>query len=399
MKQFDRTIRYSLIQSFYWMAFAAVMSFSGVYLLGCGFTNSLIGLIVAFCGLISAFGQTAIAGYIDRTGGSKLKPTLFLLLGILLALSVISLLLTANAPFIAGIFFSVEVALLQIVLPLVNSLAVGLEPAEGATNFGVARGLGSLAYAAAAALLGSWAAIWGVKSIPAALIVIYGLLLVSVFIFQYHSAANKNSTKNETLNNTSQNKTAPSASGSFLGRYPRFALLLAGAMCVYISHSLINSYAIQIMNTKGWDSVVMGNAAAIAAVSELPLMFCFAFLTKKKPVSFWLRISGIAFFLKTFFTLLSGSIAMFYGIQVIQMFGWAIISVASVAYVDKLLPAEDAVKGQSYFTMSYTAATVIAGLMGSAMIDRFGMNPVLVIGSVLAGIGAVIMFIFVENVE
>ena len=46
-KSKNLTGSYSCIQALYWMYFAAVMSFSGFFLLGGGFSNTQIGIIAA----------------------------------------------------------------------------------------------------------------------------------------------------------------------------------------------------------------------------------------------------------------------------------------------------------------------------------------------------------------
>ena len=42
---------YAFIQGLYWMNFAAIMGYSGFYLLGSGFSNTEIGIIIAIAGI------------------------------------------------------------------------------------------------------------------------------------------------------------------------------------------------------------------------------------------------------------------------------------------------------------------------------------------------------------
>ena len=50
-KSKNLTGSYSCIQALYWMYFAAIMSFSGFFLLGGGFSNTQIGIIAAVAGI------------------------------------------------------------------------------------------------------------------------------------------------------------------------------------------------------------------------------------------------------------------------------------------------------------------------------------------------------------
>ena len=51
-KSKNLTPSYAVIQGLYWMYFAAIMSFSGFFLLSGGFTNTQIGILAAIAGLL-----------------------------------------------------------------------------------------------------------------------------------------------------------------------------------------------------------------------------------------------------------------------------------------------------------------------------------------------------------
>ena len=51
---------YAFIQGVYWMNFAAIMGYSGFYLLGSGFSNTEIGIIIAIAGILSAVLQPVL---------------------------------------------------------------------------------------------------------------------------------------------------------------------------------------------------------------------------------------------------------------------------------------------------------------------------------------------------
>ena len=72
-KQKNLTRPYACIQALYWMYFAAIMSFSGFFLLDGGFSNTQIGIIAAAAGIISALLQPVLASYADRPDSPSLK--------------------------------------------------------------------------------------------------------------------------------------------------------------------------------------------------------------------------------------------------------------------------------------------------------------------------------------
>ena len=64
------------------------------------------------------------------------------------------------------------------------------------------------------------------------------------------------------------------------------------------------------------------------------------------------RVILIPFFV---FFMLAPNMTVFYGIQIFQMLGWGLMAAASVYYVNSIMDAEDAIKGQAYITMTYLA--------------------------------------------
>ena len=78
-KSKNLTPSYAVIQGLYWMYFAAIMSFSGFFLLSGGFTNTQIGILAAIAGLLSAVLQPVLAGYADQPQSPSLKKLIQML--------------------------------------------------------------------------------------------------------------------------------------------------------------------------------------------------------------------------------------------------------------------------------------------------------------------------------
>lgn len=381
------TVKYALVQGVYWMNFAAVMGFTSLYLLGAGFNNTQIGWVIAAAGLISAVLQPAVASFADQPGSPSLKKILCVLSLVTLGMGVM-LLVFKNSLLLTGLFYGGTITLLQLLTPLVNSLGMESINQGKNVNFGVSRGMGSVAYAAAAYVLGLLVAKAGAGCVPFTIAAGFAAFLAVLFVFPFQKKAG------------GQVKSAQAAAlspAAFFGRYKRFGIVLIGCTLLYISHVLLNSFTFQIVESKGGTSAEMGGAMAMASLLELPVMFFFGYMLKKVRCDVWFRISGIFFMLKTLGTLLAPGIAMFYGIQVLQMGGWALITVSSVYYVNSVMEKEDAIKGQAYFTMTYTLGSVLGALLGGALIDRAGVNAMLGFGTAAAFAGMVILLIATEK--
>lgn len=379
-KKCSLTVPYAYLQGFYWMSFASIMGFSSIYLLDAGFSNTQIGLLIAAAGIISAILQPMLATYADKADSPSLKRIIFVISVLLLGLSVLLLLLHHRSLALTGLFYGACITLLQLTTPLVNSLGMESINQGKALNFGVSRGMGSVAYAIAAYLLGIIADKTGALTVPVSMIVIFLLFLFFLFRFPFVKVPK-----------TGTEKKASSNPVAFFQKYKRFGIVLIGCVLLYIGHVLLNSFTFQIVESKGGGSSEMGFAMAAASLIELPTMFLFVYMVKKVRCDIWFRISGIFFMLKTLGTLLAPSILPFYFVQIFQMGGWALITVSSVYYVNSIMEEQDAIKGQAYITMTYTLGSVLGALIGGSLIDMAGVNAMLTFATAASAIGMVIL--------
>ena len=386
------TLSYSMIQSFFWMNFAAIMGFSSIYLLSCGITNTQIGMIIAAAGIISAILQPVVASYADRPSSASLRRIVAVICLIILSVNACILLLYHRSVVLTGLLYGCSITLLQLMLPLVNSLGTESMNQGRKLNWGIARGMGSLVYAIIAYLLGIIVENTTARSVPVSIVIGFILMFVSVVTFPFRKTSSDAAAAPE--------KTGSSGSGSpaaFFRKYRRFSMVLSGTTLVYISHILLNNFTFQIVQSKGGGSPEMGFSMALAACIELPTLFLFSRMVKKVRCDIWFRLCGIFFALKAIGTLLAPNIPGFYGVQFLQMLGWALMTVASVYYVNAIMEKEDAIKGQAYMTMTYTFGSVLGALIGGWLIDAAGVNAMLIFASACAVIGAVIMLILSEK--
>ena len=379
----NRTFGYASIQTFFWMCYASVMGFASMFLLDRGFDNSRVGILIAAAGLLSALLQPVIASYADRPGSLSLGR-LITLSGAGSLLCGAALLLTRQSMALTGLLYGSCMVLLQLTTPLVNALGIATVSGGERMNFGIARGFGSLGYAVAAYVIGLLAQRFGAVCVPVSMALGFGLMLF--FVGTYGPVGGK----------TAGEDSAPS-SGGFLGRYPRYAGVLVGLVLIFVSHVVLNSFTYQIVEAKGGTSREMGTAMAFASVIELPVMFLFGWMLKKAKSHVWFRLSGVFFFLKCLGTLLCRDIPGFYAVQLLQMFGWALMTVSAVFYINAIMAPGDGVKGQACYTVSMTLGNVVGAVIAGRILDRLGVSAMLIFGTLSALAGAVIVLLFSQR--
>ena len=247
-KSKNLTGSYSCIQALYWMYFAAIMSFSGFFLLGEGFSNTQIGIIAAVAGIMSALLQPVLAGYADRPDSPSLKKIIQILYVIQLLLGIG--LFFSRTLILTGLLYGISIALLQLMTPFINALGMESINQGQKLNFGLARGMGSVAYAVICYVLGIITVKAGVLSIPASVTIITVLSLGCLIIFPF--------VKTQKSAQTSSDSKSLANPLLFFRKYRRFSLVLIGCIFIYLSHVLLNNFNFQIAQGKGGGSAVPG---------------------------------------------------------------------------------------------------------------------------------------------
>lgn len=375
------TAAYAAVQFFYWFCYGIALSYASPFLLACGLTNTAIGVISAAACALSVWVQPLLATYADRENSLSIKTLLLIMAAAELVFGVLLIAVPMENPTLNGLLQAGAILIIEIALPFVNALATETMNAGRAMDFSAARGMGSLGYALMSLSIGALIARLGEKTVPWSLAVFAACFLISVLLFPFEKGRKQ----------AGESPAKGDGAVAFARRYPAFAVTLAGCVLIYLSHVLINNFLFQIVVAKGGNSQHMGASMALAGVLEVVTMVLFSRMLKKKDCGFWFRISGIFFALKALGTLLAPSIGALYAVQLLQMPGWGLMTVASVYYVNSIMAERDRIKGQAYMTMSLSVGTILASLCGGWLIDVSGVNGMLTAAVLCGAAGSAIV--------
>lgn len=377
------TVLYSIIQFIFWFSYGTAVNFSSVYLLQCGLTNTMIGMISSVACALSIVLQPVLATYADRNKNISIKSILLVLYGVSAIFGILLVLSGDSHAPAGGLLIGCAILIVQIALPFANALATEMINAGKKLNFSVARGIGSLGYAVMSFSNGKLSAAFGGEIVPMVILVTAVLEMSAIAMFPFEKG-------NIRRQEEKPGDTDDSSFRSFLRKYPAFIVILAGCVLIFTSHVYINNFVFQIVTYKGGTSEHMGIVMGLAGILEISSMFLFSRLLRWKDSSFWFRISGIFFTLKALGTLLAGTMGALYAVQLIQPFGWGLMIVSSVYFVNDIMESEDKIKGQAYMTMTLSTGTIIGSLSGGWLIDHIGI-PGMLIAAVLCGAAGTII--------
>lgn len=387
-------IKYSLTQALYFGSFCALMGYASVFLLGKGFSNSVIGVVLALISMIAVFTQPMVASFADKNQHIELRKIIAFILMIAIVLSVLIYFLKTPTILLLCVFVGISTFMMTI-QPLLNSMAFLFEKYGIEVNFGLARGIGSAAYALVSFALGYLVEDFGSSQIPLVYISLNILMLVVVYTYVIPESE-KTEIKQDEVKDEEEKQLSFI---EFLKKYKKFMAFVGGVVLVFFTHTIINNFFIQVITPIHGTESQMGTAIFLAAILELPAMGLFNVIRSKINCTTLIKISVILFAVKHGLTYLAPNMTMIYIAQALQIGSYAIFIPASVYYVNQVISKSDSIKGQSMVTMAITASGIIANLMGGILLDAIGVQSVLLIGIGVSIVGAVIVIFSVENRE
>ena len=385
-------MQYCILQGSYWASFCVIYAFATVFLLSRGFESSMIGVIIAAGNILGVVLQPMVASIADRSEKISLHK-LTAMLSVIMILLLVLLYFVPNGLLAVAVLFLLTDTFLQVIQPLINSVSVYYVNQGVSVDFGSARGIGSLSYAAASYILGIMVEKFGTRSILMAGILVALVLLVTVLSMPVlsSSAASRLGEKEPEQNDAGLIV--------FAGRYKNFMLTLAGITLLFTFHNMNNAYLIKVIENVGGTSADMGRMLSIAAVTELPVMFLFSRISKHFKSSTLLMVSSAFFAIRAAGFMLAGNVMTMYLAAMLQIGSFALYIPSSVYYVNETMLDQDKFKGQAVMTATNTLGGVFGSLFGGFLIDNAGVGAMNTVCFAMAAAGAVLVFLFAGRHE
>lgn len=419
-------IEYSAIHATYWMFYGVISSFASVFLLARGYSNWEIGIILAVANVLAVVLQPLTADLADRSKKLSLMGITQLLTILMMVLTVGLFALKGRSLALAAIFVLL-IAWHTVLHPLFNSLNFKLEECGVHIHFGIARSMGSLAYAALVAVLGSLVEARGVQVLPLSGELILMMLFISLCFTGQHFrramqlSATKKISKPADRNMEerplqaeclpSEAECPPSERESiaespeeeinlarFIQRNKLFFVINIGVIGLYFSNSILNNYMMQIVADVGGSSQDMGRILSLMAALEIPTLVLFDQLHRKLSYPLMLKIASVGYTAKIAMCFAAQSVAMIFAAQFLQLVSFALFLPAMVHYINDIMSRGEAVKGQALFTTMVTITTVFSSLAGGWILDTGGAKMLTLIATLATAAGAAVIIGVVDRV-
>ena len=410
------------------MIYAVVSSFASVFMLAKGYSNAQIGMTLAAANVLAVVLQPLTADIADR---SKRVGVI----GITEIMTVMMMVMTLGMFFFRGgslalcVTFVLLIAWHTALQPMYNSLTFKLEESGVPINFGVARSVGSLAYSALVAVLGTLVENMGIMVLPVTSEIVCVMMLISLILtgrtFHRALAARKAEEDAKASAQASAKATAapagsPAADGGsdeapadppkdagtdtitlrrFIARNKLFFVLNIGVVGLFFSNSILNNYMVQIVTDVGGTSEDMGRILGLMAFLEIPTMVLFSRIKRRFSCQLLLKVASVGFTVKILICWLARSVAMLFAAQFFQLVSFALFLPGMVYFTGENMSRGEAVRGQALFTTMITVTTIFSSLLGGWILDVSGAKTLTFVATLATAAGAVIVLAVVDRIR
>lgn len=417
MKRTSLLIKYCILQGLFWAICCVSSGSINTYLYEIGVGTGTIGLLSGLAGVTATLIQPVLGGIADRNPTKRGWRFMLQAFSVLLLASYIVLKLTSNHA-VSGFLMAVTFMSVYAMFPFINGIAFYYEGEGIVLDYGTSRGVGSLCSAGTSYLVGAGVTAFGVSVITTMGIALTILFAVCTFTFPLIDTerAKKEAFALDTLEPDTHaggyesgdiaeavedgdvyvmgETEAPESDGTiaFFRRYPEFAAILFGLICVFCAQTLGSGYTLQICERLGGGTTEMGIVQAIAAIVELPIMFSFSAIIKRVPSYKLLKVASVAFLLKAVCYLFANSIFIIYAAQLLQMFSYGLFTMAAVYYANEIVTGSNKLKGQALLGSATSIGGPAGNFLGGVLIQAFGLTVDLAVAVVLGVIGVASVF-------
>ncbi len=381
--------RYSLASGLVWAAFAAV-TYGSTYMLELGLSSMDVGVMLVAGNVLAMLVQPRIASTADARSGPSIRA-----MSVALALATAALCaacLASHAAWLLIAAFGLTYLTSRNIQALSNSTSVYYINRGARINYGVARGIGSVAFAAVSAVLGAMMDALGPD------VVVWSAIALSLALAA--SLALMPTPKDVPALGERPGDARDDGRGylAFCRENPRLMLVFLGFGLLSIPALVTTTYGKPVVESIGADVGVMGVAIAISAASELPMMAVSSRLERRFSVSALMRFAAVGCVLKCVVITVAPTVPVLYAGYALQVLGYALYTPVCVTYANLLFGEGDKNKAVGLLTMTNTVGGIIGNLLGGVLIETMGVLPFMLACCAVSVAGMLLAFAGMERV-
>lgn len=382
--------KYNLLYFFYFLACCCLAGFVAVFLQYKGVSNTSIGIVTGGGCVASIFLAPALSSYISKSKYLTIKSAYYIIQIFLVTLFCFLSFLPLPVTLVM-IAYMIVYTLYFSSAPFMQALASELTASGEEVNFGLGRGLGSLAWAINALLFG----VLVDKFSPRVLAIGYLFFSILFLIVLGTLPAPKQNYSSEKGNKGGN-------VGTILTKYRIFFLMLLGFSFMMAAATSLGTFFINIVTNLGGDTSFFGFATFVMALSEMPVMAITPNLMKRFRSVDLIVIGGVCYVIRNFIMCLAPNLFILSLGFVFQGLSYGLLTAVITYYVIFNLKMADQTMGQTLVAvMTGGFGSTIGNILGGYLQDAFGLNAMFMFVYILtiAGILVIVYGYFLSRKE
>ena len=383
-------LKYNLLQFFYWICYCCVYGFVAIFLQYHGLSNTEIGIVTGLGAAFTVITSPYLAGLIGKIKSmTNEKMVVLTMIGTFILYGLMSLIKFPHVIMI--ILYILLIQLIATDVPVLSQICMDYLKEGEYLDFGLARGLGSLSYASAAAVMG-FLVDWINPLAVSVVYVISGLLVILMI---------KILPKVKHLESEKQGSSI--SIFRFIKLYKRYFIIVLSFMLPLSMASTIGTYLINIVKSLGGTSSLFGIATFLSAGSELPFMAITHSLLKKYTPRQLFMVASIAYVIRKITIALAGNLVVLIIGLLFQGLSFGLFTAVVTNYANDYVRKEHGMMAQTLLAVMISGiGPTIGNFVCGRLQDTLGLPAMLLFTSICTIIGFVIylcLFIFGKKEE
>ncbi|MBR5284276.1 MAG: MFS transporter [Clostridia bacterium] len=371
--------QYNLLYFLFCLVGCCATGFIAVFLQYKGVSNTQIGVVTGTACVASIFIAPALSSLIMKIERMTVND---LLIYILLSMAVLFCgMAWLNLPaIVVMIAYSLLYCLYISAGPLIQVIASGYAQDGVEVEFGLARGLGSVAWAITAVFAG--------KIVDWINPLVLPVGFVSFGVFMLVLLRQMPQTKGQKREDGKKD----SSIGRIIKTYPVYFLILLGFSCCMAGNTALGTYLPNIIRKLGGTTSTYGLALFVNAMSEMPVMAKASKWMKKVGPMPLCVLGGCAYFVRNLIVCLAPNLyVLFFGL-LFQSISYGLLTVVVAYYVIYYLAPQDQIMGQTMIGMMTTGCgSMLGNVLGGILQDTIGLSAMFVFALICTAVGACVI--------
>lgn len=384
---------YCLVQFLYWAGGCVAVGFATAFLTEIGFANAEIGLITSVSSVIGFTLMMAVSALIDLHRGKALRNSLFGTVALQTVL-LLMIYILRRPNLVTALGYILYMSSAHLLYSLVTKLYIDLNKVGFQINFGIARGLGSAAYALASFLAG-----WVKAAKPSSFfqfvgqgcflgVLIISLLLCRLLTVEPGQQPNGNHSRNTF------------AAALHLIRADRFFLLLViGVALVSACNKTLTAFLVNVVNHAGGDIKSFGVLNGYLALIEVPVILLYSRFRRRFSARALLLTSMICFTLKMAAFTFIHNIPVLLLASTLQAFSVGLYHPSTVDFVIERLPHERTATGQSLLSGMPLLFSFVSTIVFGSLLDRYSVPSCMLLLLILSVAGTLVCARYIKKMQ